>query len=76
MVVSAWVGDELCGEAPLIPTDDQVGYVIDVLAADFGDLPVCGYPGDPVDFFIGDWLMNPPVTWDHSQMWQVNLTPD
>jgi hypothetical protein len=53
-----------------------VGYVIDVLAADFGDLPVCGYPGDPVDFFIGDWLMNPPVTWDHSQMWQVNLTPD
>jgi hypothetical protein len=73
LTVTAWIDNHLCGESQMMEIEDQIAYVMDVLADDFGARAGCGAAGRWVHFKIGDEYMAPAVLWDNSQVQEVPL---
>jgi hypothetical protein len=76
MPISASVGEMLCGRALI---QEEMRYVIKVLAADAPDASGCGAPGRQVTFSTaGDQDLDPPAPWDNRrpQAWDLQAAPE
>ncbi len=72
-IVTAWVGDSLCGQAQTLEVDGRVVYALNVMA-EAGGPPGCGAPGRQVTFRVSSQVMVPTVAWDDSRLGEVVLS--
>jgi hypothetical protein len=75
MVVTAKMGEAICGQAQTIEVDGSVKYVIDVRAVAKNGEVTCGQAGGAITFTIGSHALSPTVIRDNSQMWLLDLQP-
>jgi hypothetical protein len=73
MTVTAWIAQNLCGQAEMIKVEGQIVYVMEVLADDFGKAAGCGAAGRTVHFKVGDEYLAPSAPWDNSRVQEVPL---
>jgi hypothetical protein len=77
MNVTARVGDTVCGRTTVQEVDEQIVYVVDVLAASAGISAGCGAAGSQITFEVDGIPMGTTAAWDNSssQQLQLSLTP-
>jgi len=73
MTVSALITDKLCGQTQTQEIDDQIVYVIEVLADDLDGAIGCGTLGRTVKFYLESELMAPSVPWDNRKVAEASL---
>jgi len=71
LTVTAWVGDQLCGQALTREEGGQVVYVVSVRADD--EVPGCGDPGRAVTFRVGTQPIRTQFAWDNGRLWPLDL---
>jgi hypothetical protein len=73
MSVTALITDKVCGQAQTQEIDEQIVYVIEVLADDWHGATGCGTLGRTVKFYLGADLMAPSVPWDNRKVTEAPL---
>jgi hypothetical protein len=73
MMVTAQMGNAICGQSQTIEADGTTRYVIDVRAVAQAGNPACGLVGGIITFAIDGHDLSPTAAWDNSQMWSVDL---
>ena len=73
MTVTALITDKLCGQTQTQEIDDQIVYVIEVLADDLDGATGCGTLGRTVKFYLESELMAPSVPWDNRKVAEASL---
>ena len=74
LTVTAWVGDQLCGQALTREEGGLVVYVVSVRADD--EVPGCGTPGRTVELRIAEQRLSPLAAWNNGRLWPLTLRPD
>jgi hypothetical protein len=75
MLVTAKMGEAICGRANTIEADGSVRYVIDVRDMAKDGNAACGQAGGAITFTIGGHALSPTAIWDNSQLWPLDLSP-
>lgn len=82
-LITAWVGETICGQAPMQYVGNQSVYSV-IVAADGSDVQSCGENGATVNFTLGSeqqpWSellqsANISATWDSNNIWNIDLVP-
>jgi hypothetical protein len=68
------VSGNLCGQGQTQQQDDQIVYVIDVLADGTGSVAGCGAPGRLVRFEVGSQVMSSIAVWDNNRPRRLPLS--
>lgn len=77
MTVEAVINGQVCGQAEMQQQNSEIVYVIKVLADnEVAGITGCGAAGATVTFFVVQTQMQPTGTWDNSQVWELDLSPD
>jgi len=71
MLVTAKMGDAICGQAKTIEVEGKTRYVIDVRAV----AEQCRSAARAITFHINRQALLPAATWDSSKMHELNLSP-
>jgi subtilisin-like proprotein convertase family protein len=74
MTVTAWIGDNLCGQGQTLEMGNQVVYSINVFADDLGRAVGCGARGRIVAFKVGSRVMIPTAIWNNNRVWKLPLS--
>jgi hypothetical protein len=75
MMVTARMGDVVCGQTKVIEVDGLARYVIDVRAVTKYGQAACGQVGGTITFSIDDYDLSPTAIWDNTQIHELNLSP-
>lgn len=75
MAVDARVGGDLCGQGWTMVLDDEIVYIVHVLADGPGRATGCGAPGRKVVFRVDGQAMIPTRPWNNNRLYEVALSP-
>jgi len=75
MTVVARINGINCGQGTTASYQNQIVYVVDVLADDGVANAGCGQSGRVITFTVGGRAMTPTAAWDNSQLNELNLSP-
>jgi len=77
MSVEAVINGQVCGQTITQQQNGAIVYVIKVLADNtIAGITGCGTAGATITFFVDQTQMQPTTTWDNSQVWELDLSPD
>ena len=72
MAVTAWIGEEQCGQGETRMINGQVVYMVNVWSE--GQKAGCGADGQTVSFEIGSQRMSTTAPWDNTQVRNLPLS--
>jgi hypothetical protein len=75
MLVTAKMGDVICGRGKVIEVEGLAKYVIDVRAVAQDGHAACGQRGGTITFAVDGQAVLPVATWDDSPRHELDLSP-
>lgn len=67
MTIEARINGVVCGQTQTRAVDDQIVFVIDVVAAGSGSTEGCGVPGRHMTFWLDDQVLPIQATWNNAR---------
>jgi uncharacterized repeat protein (TIGR01451 family) len=76
MPVTAWVGDQLCGQGQVLEVDGQLVYSVNVFPDGPGGRTGCGTPDQRITFRVNSQAVVPTTVWNNDRVWKLALSSD